>query len=88
MRNLKYLLILVIHSAICQPTVSPTPQQAGTVRGENVLDYNITNSFETGYRFNTVDGNSGMYRSSVNFRNGIRLLTGSFGANSKDGRGL
>ena len=87
MGNIKYSIIFTIGFAVGQPTVSPTPQQAGIARGENVLDYNITNSFETGYRFYTVDGNRGMYRSNVNFRNGIRLLSGSFNANSKDGKG-
>lgn len=87
MRKLEYLIALSIASALGQPTISPTPQQAGTARGDNLGDYNITNSFETGYRFYTVDGNGGMYRSNVNFRNGIRLLSGSFTANSKNGKG-
>ena len=86
MKKLTYLMALTL-AAFGQPTISPTPQQAGSVRGENAGGYNLTNSFETGYRFYTVDGNSGMYRSNVNFRNGIRLLSGSFTANSKDGKG-
>ena len=34
-----------------QPVVAPTPAQVGPARGTNVDDYNITNSFELGYRF-------------------------------------
>lgn len=85
----KLLFLVVVSTALIlgQPTVSPTPQQAGTARGDNVGDYNITTSFETGYRFYTVDGNGGMYRSNVNLRNGIRLLGGSVTMNSKDGKG-
>ena len=87
MRTLRYLIVFSVASLFGQPTVSPTPQQAGTARGDNLGEYNITNSLETGYRFYTVDGNGGMYRSNVNFRNGIRLLSGSFTANSKEGKG-
>ena len=59
-----------------QPVVAPTPQQAGSPRGDTVGDYNITNSWEVGYRFHSVDGNIGKYRSDVNMGNGIRLLGG------------
>ena len=85
--NLPSILLLTASAMWAQPPVSPTPQQAGLARGENAGDYNITNSFETGYRFYTVDGNEGMYRSNVNYRNGLRLLAGSLTANSKTGKG-
>jgi hypothetical protein len=62
-------------------------QDVGTIRGENVGNYNITDSFETGYRFATVGGDVGKYQSDVNYGNGIRLLSGSFTANSRDGHG-
>ena len=83
------LLIITLSPAIitAQPTVAPTPQQTGTVRGENWGDYNITNSFETGYRLRSVDGNLGTYKSDVNFANGLRLLGGSLSINSKQGHG-
>jgi len=70
-----------------QPTVAPTPEPAGSPRGDNWGDYNITNSWEVGYRFITVDGNMGEYRSDVNYGNGIRLLGGTLGVHSRDGKG-
>src|SRR5215470_619283 len=70
-----------------QQVLTPTPAQVGPARGENVEDYNITNSFETGYRFAVVGGNQGEYRSQVNYGNGIRLLGTSLTVNSKDGHG-
>ena len=50
-------------------------------------DYNIVNSFETGYRFADISGNRDKYRSDENYRNGLRLLGSSFSANSKEGHG-
>lgn len=70
-----------------QQVVAPTPEAVGPVRGNTWADYNVTTSFETGYRFNTVAGNTAEYRSSVNFGNGVRLLGSSFTMNSKDGHG-
>lgn len=70
-----------------QPVVAPTPQQAGSPRGDNAGDYNITNSWEFGYRFHSVDGNVGKYRSDVNYGNGVRLLGGSLGVYSRNGKG-
>ena len=76
---------MVIGSA--QPVVAPTPEPAGSPRGDNWGAYNITNSWELGYRFHSVDGNLGKYRSDVNFGNGVRLLGGTLGAHSRDGKG-
>lgn len=70
-----------------QAVMAPGNEQAGNPRGDNYGDYNITSSFETGYRFYTVNGNSSKYRSDVNFRNGLRLLGGNLAAYSKDGHG-
>jgi hypothetical protein len=56
-------------------------------QGENVSSYNILQSFETGYRFETVGGNEGMYRSTVNYGNGIRLLSSSLSIQSRNGHG-
>ncbi len=72
---------------LAQPTVAPTNAPLGTARGEDYGGYNITNSFETGYRFRSVGGSLGKYRSDVNFGNGVRLLAGSLTVNSKDGHG-
>src|SRR5712692_8572920 len=73
--------------ASAQQVVAPTNEPVGPPRGENAGDYNITNSFETGYRWHTVGGNVGKYRSDVNFGNGIRLLGSNLTINSKDGHG-
>jgi len=70
-----------------QQVVAPTPEAVGTPRGSTWDDYNVLNSFETGYRFESVGGNEDEYRSSVNFGNGVRLLGGSLSLNSKDGHG-
>ena len=70
-----------------QDVLAPTPEQVGSTRGENVGDYNITDSFEFGYRFATVFGNDGLYRSDVNYGNGLRLLGSNLTIDSKDGHG-
>lgn len=70
-----------------QPVVAPTPEAVGTTRGENINGYNITNSFELGYRFHDVGGNPLKYRSDVNFGNGVRLLGSNLTVNSRDGHG-
>lgn len=87
MRTRLCLCLLCVTAAVGQQPVAPTPQSAGSVRGENVSDYNIVDNFETGYRFSTIGGNQEQYRSSVNFGNGVRLLGSSFLMNSKDGHG-
>jgi hypothetical protein len=81
------LLAGIIGSAFAQQVVAPTPEPVGSARGEDQADYNITNSFETGYRFAGISGNDGKYRSDVNYRNGVKLLSSGFSANSKDGHG-
>ena len=79
--------ILLAHAALAQQVVAPTPDQAGSPRGENTGDYNVMESFETGYRFAVVDGSVGTYRSDVNYGNGIRLLSSDLSVNSRDGHG-
>jgi hypothetical protein len=81
------ILLASAGTLIAQQVMTPTPGQVGPVRGENWNDYNITQSFELGYRFHTVDGNAGEYRSIVNSGNGLRLLGSSLTVNSKDGHG-
>jgi hypothetical protein len=70
-----------------QQVVAPTSEQPGPDAGQDVGNYNVTNSFETGYRFAEIGGDLGKYRSDVNFRNGIRLLGSSLSVDSKDGHG-
>src|SRR5581483_3269154 len=82
-----FLAIIVFIRAAAQQVVAPTPEQVGPARGENSGNYNIVNSFETGYRFSLIDGNLGKYRSDVNYRNGPRLLGSNLTINSRDGHG-
>jgi len=82
------LIILGICGALeAQQVAAPTPEQVGPPRGDNTGDYNITQQFELGYRWNQVFGDIGEYRSDANYGNGIRLLSSSFTMNSKDGHG-
>src|SRR5437667_12894811 len=81
------LLASLAGGAFTQPVAAPTPETVGSARGKNIDDYNIINSFETGYRFADIHGNREKYRSDENFRNGLRLLGSSFAINSKDGHG-
>ena len=76
-------LVLLVSTLAAQPVVAPTPQRAGDAKGEDLAGYNIVNSMETGYRFRTVEGNLGKFRSDVNFGNGIRLLGSYLTINSK-----
>ena len=82
-----YLFFAILGAASAQQVVAPTPEQVGPPRGDNVGNYNITQSFETGYRFSVVSGDIGEYRSVVNYGNGIRLLGSNLSINSKDGHG-
>ncbi|HZL57437.1 MAG TPA: hypothetical protein VFC21_10165, partial [Bryobacteraceae bacterium] len=89
-----FTVFLIISGALftqnlpAQDTVAPTTgERVGSVRGENVADYNITQSWELGYRFASVGGNQDEYRSDVNYHDGVRLLGSSLTVNSKDGHG-
>jgi hypothetical protein len=85
---LRILTIFVAFGVLeAQQVVAPTPDQVGSPRGENAGNYNITNSFETGYRWSLVGGDRGMYRSDVNYGNGLRVLGSNLTVNSKDGHG-
>jgi hypothetical protein len=81
------LTLAVLTTAQAQQPIAPTNEPVGSPRGENHGDYNITNSFEMGYRWSLVGGDLGEYRSDVNYGNGIRLLSSSFSMDSKDGHG-
>lgn len=70
-----------------QQTVAPTPDPVGSPRGDNFENYNILQSFELGYRWRTVGGDEDMYRSTVNYGDGIRLLSSSLYVKSRDGHG-
>ncbi|MEZ5355404.1 MAG: hypothetical protein R2762_22435 [Bryobacteraceae bacterium] len=80
-------LIAAVTPVLAQPVVAPTPESTGRVRGENLGDYNVTNQFELGVRFHSVDGNLARYRSDVNYGNGVRLLGSRLTIHSREGHG-
>lgn len=82
-----FLIALSFSALPAQPPVAPTDARVGKPRGENVGGYNILNSFETGARFASTDGNESRYRSDVNFRPGVRLLGSSLSVHSREGQG-
>lgn len=73
--------------SLAQQPVAPTQEPVGPTRGDDWQGYNLVNSFETGYRFVSISGNTQQYRANENFGNGIRLLNGFLSVNSKDGHG-
>ncbi len=79
--------MLIAGALDAQQVASPTPETTGSPRGDTMGDYNITQSFELGYRFKSVGGDEGMYRSVDNTGNGLRLLGSNLSINSKDGHG-
>jgi hypothetical protein len=81
------LLFVILTAASAQQVVAPTPEKVGPPLGETIGNYNITQSYELGYRFNSVSGDQGEYRSDVNYGDGIRLLGSNLTVNSKDGHG-
>src|ERR1035441_7358160 len=84
----RFWIFLAASGAVwAQQVVAPTTETLGTPLGEDHGSYNVTNSFETGYRFSLVGGDLGEYRSDVNYRNGLRLLGSSVSIDSKDGHG-
>ncbi len=86
---MKTLLIAALLAAACcaQQVVTPTQDPVGPASGDNTSDYNIVNSFETGYRWTSIGGDLDEYKSQVNFDSGLRLLGSSFGMYSRDGHG-
>ena len=81
------LLLLAAGILSAQPPVAPTGEPTEGNRGDNVSEYNILQSFEVGYRWNTDGGDTGMYRSTVNYTNGLRLLSSSLAVQSRNGHG-
>lgn len=70
-----------------QPTVAPTDEPVGTNRGDDAGGYNIRQSWELGYRYHTVGGDENMYRATVNYGNGVRLLSSNLTVQSREGHG-
>ncbi len=80
-----WLALLAATLVRAQPIITPTPDMPDEI--EEVGDYTISNSFEVGYRMSNVSGNHDVYRSSINFGNGVRLFEGQLRINSKEGKG-
>jgi hypothetical protein len=80
-------VLLAAAIAVAQPPVAPTNEPTQNNTGENVSNYNVLQSFELGYRWRTVGGDEGMYRSTVNYGTGIRLFSSSLSVQSLDGHG-
>jgi hypothetical protein len=71
-----------------QQILAPGREPVGPAKGEDWHGYNISDSFENGYRFRLVGGNQDTYRSDVNYGDGYGLLSGHFRMNSKSGQGF
>src|SRR5438477_4663620 len=55
-----------------QQTVAPTVDESvTTARGENKGNYNVVQSWELRYRYATIGGDQGKYRSDVNYHDGV-----------------
>ncbi len=70
-----------------QTPVARGTEEVGVDRGTNFPNYNLRQSFDTGWRISEIDGNRGKYRSDVNYGNGIRVLGTALAVNSRDGKG-
>ena len=77
--------LIAAATTLAQPVVTPTPGMPDEIK--DVSAYTISNSFEVGYRMSDVSGNHDVYRSSINYGSGIRLLEGQLRINSKEGSG-
>lgn len=80
-------LVLFCGVSWAQPAAAPTPESVGPPLGQEVNGYNVVNSFETGYRFRSVNGDLSKYRSDVNYGNGVRLLGSTLSVHSREGHG-
>jgi len=81
-----FVLIFVCAAAVlAQPTVAPTGEPVGAPRADNAENYNIVDSFELGYRLASIGGDTDMYRATVNYTDGVRLLSSSLFVQSRNG---
>jgi hypothetical protein len=86
MKNTMFAMLMA-GAAYAQQVVAPTDAPVGPAAGDNTSNYNIVNSFETGYRWSSIGGDPTEYKSQVNYADGIRLLGSSFSMYSRDGHG-
>jgi len=84
----RFAFFLLPALTLAQQTVAPTTgESAGAAIGQNHGDYNMVQSWELGYRYATVGGDDGRYRSDINYHDGVRLLSSYLTINSRDGHG-
>jgi hypothetical protein len=84
----RIFIMLALAAALrAQPPVAPTGESTQDSKGETLPGYNVLQSFELGARWATVGGDDGMYRSTVNYNDGTRLLSSSLSVQSLDGHG-
>ncbi len=79
--------LLFASAVYAQTPVAPTDLSTQSNRGDSNGDYNIRQSFELGYRFASAGGDQDMYRGTVNYTDGLRLLSGSLSIQTLDGHG-
>ncbi|MBI1358437.1 MAG: hypothetical protein GC160_29220 [Acidobacteria bacterium] len=80
-------LFALVLAGVCgaQPVVTPTPQRPDQIRTPG--GYLVSSSVEAGYRFADVAGNRDVYRSAVNYGNGMRVFEAQMRVFREDGRG-
>jgi hypothetical protein len=84
----RFAFFLLPALALAQQTVAPTTSEStAAASGQNHGDYNMVQSWELGYRYATVGGDDGRYRSDINYHDGVRLLSSYLTINSRDGHG-
>ncbi len=86
-KTLLATVLVAAGTALAQPPVAPTRAAVGPEEGQDTPGYNVRQSFEMGYRYHSVGGDEGMYRSTVNYGNGLRLLSSSLSVTSLEGHG-
>src|SRR5690349_2477936 len=71
-----FALLFMPALGFAQETVAPTVGESTmSPRGENVGNYNVVQNWEFGYRYASIGGDEGKYRSDINYRDGVRLLS-------------
>jgi hypothetical protein len=84
----RYAVLLAAACSVwAQSTVAPSNEATQAPSGDNVSNYNVHQSFEAGYRWDATGGDYGMYQSTVNYTDGLRLLSSSLDVQSRDGHG-
>ncbi len=79
------LVVLALCTTVAaqQPVAYATDVAAAT---REAGKYTVSNAFDVGYRFASIGGNHDLYRASVNYGNGLRLLQGRLQLHSTDGQ--